>query len=318
LTAELAHGGRSVELGRVGVLIRSGAELVHLAEMLYLRLFRLVMLLTAIGALLSLWFGGLEAGKAPAAATAVFAGIGVSCAAIGFARTREVYCWLRYNRVHQVAPAALAIAAVAFNGADSPSWWVALPMLWVIADVGSMALAVSAGVMSAAAYISATVAGGTPLIHHGDAGILGAAVALPINAAIGAVAAEQFARFVLALGRLQAQEHTPTPPRRVTIPVDPPAPQGRPLASTVREPPEPATRLTARQLEALLLARDGLLQAEIASCLGISSRQVERLMHAARKRVGATTTSELIALLVSGRLVPAPPGDARAGGDTKD
>ena len=55
----------------------------------------------------------------------------------------------------------------------------------------------------------------------------------------------------------------------------------------MREPREPTTRLTARQLEALLLARDGLMQAEIASCMGISSRQVERLLHDARERVGA-------------------------------
>jgi len=306
MTTELARS-RPSQFGQRGVIIRSGAELVHLAEMLYLRLFRLVMLLTAVGALLSLWFGGLEAGKAPGATTAVFAGIGMSCAAVGFGRTHEVYCWLRYNRAHQAAPAVLAIAVVALNGADSPSWWVALPMLWVIADVSSMTLAASVGALVAGAFVVATVAGGTPLIHHGDAGILGAAVALPINAAIGGVAAEQFARFVLGLRRLQAQEHAPTAPRRVTAVVDPPAEsQSRPRPSTVREPRMPASRITARQLEALLLARDGLLQPEIASCLGISSRQVERLMHDARERVGAATTSELIALLVSGGLVPAP------------
>jgi len=183
-------------------------------------------------------------------------------------------------------------------------------MLWVIADVSSMTLAVSAGVVTATAFVLTTVAGGTPLIDHGDAGILGAAVALPINAFIGAVAAEHFARFVLALRRLQDREPTPPAPRRVAVSETPrAASQRRPrVSSRASEPREPATRLTARQLEALLLARDGLLQAEIASCLGISTRQVERLMHDARERVGAATTGELIALLVSDGLVPTPPG----------
>jgi len=63
--------------------------------------------------------------------------------------------------------------------------------------------------------------------------------------------------------------------------------------------------LTSRQLEVALLARDGLLEGEIAACLGISVRQVERLLHDARERSGAATTSELVALLVTGRLAPA-------------
>lgn len=70
-----------------------------------------------------------------------------------------------------------------------------------------------------------------------------------------------------------------------------------------------AFRLTARQLEVILLARDGLHQPEIAGCLGISPRQVERHLEQARRRTGALTTAHLVAMLVSERLTPATDGD---------
>jgi DNA-binding NarL/FixJ family response regulator len=57
--------------------------------------------------------------------------------------------------------------------------------------------------------------------------------------------------------------------------------------------------LTSRQLQAALLARDGLKQPEIASALSISSRQVQRLLSQARQRMGATCTTQLLAMLVT-------------------
>jgi hypothetical protein len=62
-----------------------------------------------------------------------------------------------------------------------------------------------------------------------------------------------------------------------------------------------------------LLVRDGLHHDEIASCLSVSRRQVERLVEQARSRVGAATTSELVGTLVDGRLVPAPLEPRRGG-----
>jgi DNA-binding CsgD family transcriptional regulator len=292
-------------------LIRNGAELVHLAEELYVRLFRLVMLLTIAGSALSLWLGGLGPPGGPGVVTFLFAGIGTALAVFGLARPRQLYCWLRYNRAHQLTPTLLAVLAVTLNGAGSPSWWVALPLLWIVADVSSTILAVAAALVTAGAYLATTAATGTPLVSHGNAGILAAAVALPINTGIGRLAAEVFARFVLNLHRVELEQHTeergepmrvenlaPTPQREFVVPrVAAPAGRERLRART--------SLLTSRQLEVALLARDGLLEGEIAACLGISVRQVERLLHDARERSGAATTSELVALLVTGRLAPA-------------
>jgi DNA-binding CsgD family transcriptional regulator len=65
------------------------------------------------------------------------------------------------------------------------------------------------------------------------------------------------------------------------------------------------SRLTVRQLEVALLARDGLLQAEIAEALAISVTQVERHLRQARERVGAATVGELLAVLVADGVIGA-------------
>jgi DNA-binding CsgD family transcriptional regulator len=283
---------------------------VHLAEELYVRLFVMVLWLTVAGCGISLWFGGIEAGRAPGVLTALIAVIGMVLAVTGLTRRREVYRWLRYDRAHQLAPGLLAALAVAFNGPDSPSWWVALPLLWLVADVSSTTLAAAAAVVTAGAYLLGTTLGGEALIHNGDAGVLAAAVALPLNVFVGRLAAEVFGRFVLSLHRLEAELAAPATspiavPNLATAPSDP-----RRHVPTPRAPRRPRTagsRLTSRQLEAALLARDGLLQSEIALCLGISPRQVERLLQEARTRVGATTTAHLVAMLVAGKLAPPAP-----------
>ena len=48
----------------------------------------------------------------------------------------------------------------------------------------------------------------------------------------------------------------------------------------------------------------GLLHAEIARALGVSTRQVERLLASARSRTGTATTSQLVAALVTDELAP--------------
>jgi predicted DNA-binding protein (UPF0251 family) len=53
-----------------------------------------------------------------------------------------------------------------------------------------------------------------------------------------------------------------------------------------------------------LLIRDGLHQSEAAASLGISRRQVERLLGEARERAGPLTTSHLVAMLVNAGLAP--------------
>lgn len=76
-------------------------------------------------------------------------------------------------------------------------------------------------------------------------------------------------------------------------------PRGRPRARGT-------AGLTPRQLEVVLLLRDGLQQSQIAEALSISRRQVERHVSDARARTGARTSAELVARVVRDGLVPAP------------
>src|ERR1700690_4384490 len=85
-------------------LIRSGAELVHLAEELYVRLFVMVLWLTVAGCAISLWFGGIVAARDPTLLTSIVAAGGFGLAVTGLIRPREAYRWLRYDRLHQLAP----------------------------------------------------------------------------------------------------------------------------------------------------------------------------------------------------------------------
>ncbi len=305
---ELRPASGSPARSAAGPLVRNGAELVHLTEALYLQLFRMVMALTLAGCVLSIWFGALADRGAPSALTLVFAGGGIAFAAAGLARPDHLYGWLRYSRWRQLTPAAVAATMVAVNGPDSPSWWVAMPLLWVVADLAPNGLALAAAAVTSLAYLAGTVLGGEALIQSGNAGILAAAVALFVNTAIGRLAAEVFGRFVLRLGRL-ASAQADVSAKPVPVPNLAGAHSETPAPTHARRRPRRTVGplgLTARQLEVALLVRDGLRQSEIALCLSISPRQVARLLTDARERTGAASTAHLVAMLVAADLTPPP------------
>jgi DNA-binding CsgD family transcriptional regulator len=288
-------------------LIWRGADLVYLTEELYLRLLILTLLLTVIGCALSVWFAVIGS-HTSLLLTSMVAAVALAFAVLGLARPRPCYRWLRHSQLRQISPAAFAIIAVLCNGPDSPSWWVALPLLWVIAAVSSTTLSVAAATVTAGAYLAGTALGGEPLVYNGDAEILGAAVALPGNILIGRLVAEVFAGFVLRLHQLERQAEAPAPPRPVRVVagptiVDSPA-TSRPTPAGTQKRRRSLAHLTSRELEALLLVCDGLLHAEIALALGVSTRQVERLLASARSRTGTATTSQLVAKLVADQLTP--------------
>lgn len=62
--------------------------------------------------------------------------------------------------------------------------------------------------------------------------------------------------------------------------------------------------LTKKQIEAVDLARQGLLQTEIAEQMNISTRQVYRVLGDARRILGVKTNHELVAKAISQGLLP--------------
>jgi len=62
--------------------------------------------------------------------------------------------------------------------------------------------------------------------------------------------------------------------------------------------PAAALDLTRRQLEVLALLADGLRYSEVAACLSISTRQVQRHAAQAVERGGAVNLCQLVAMAI--------------------
>ncbi len=305
--------------GAGGFLIRCGADLVYVAEDLYVRLFVLTLVLLAVCSGWSVWARLADSQRGNLALTIVFAGFGLAAAVAGIVKRRAAYGWLRRTRVRQSLPAVAAIVMMLADGPHSATWWMAFALLFVMASVSSTSMTVLAAVLAAAAYCGGTLLYDNPLVYRGDTSNLVGAAMLVVNALVARAVAESFGVFVLRLHRLEL-ELTEPPPRPLKVENLARRPEPSPVAGDLRpaarRAPLSAVRssLTARQLEVLLLVRDGLHHDEIASCLSVGRRQVERLVEQARSRVGAATTSELVGMLVDGRLVPAPTEPRRGAG----
>ena len=304
------------------VEITRGADAVHLAEELSLRLFVLALAFVLVGSALSAWPEIVGTYSTGGLLTIPLALGGVAFALAGLARPRRLYDWLRYSPTRQFAPALAAIAAMLVNGRQSPSWWLALALLVLVASVSSMRLSLVAASLAAAAFLGGTVMRGGGLITAGDVGMLAGTVGLIAYTLVGASVAETLGRFVLMLHRLEHQVASPSPPaplRVANLAAQPTgttdvthktsttprtASQGAARRLPHRHDAGGTSRLTRRQLEVAFLVRDGLKQPEIAIALSISPRQVERLLSQARERAGAATTGHLVAMLVTDGLVP--------------
>jgi DNA-binding CsgD family transcriptional regulator len=297
--------------GAGGFLVRRGADLVHVVEGLYVRLFVLTLVLLALGSGWSVWARLADAQRGQLVLTVAFAALGVVTALAGIVLRRRAYRWLRYNRARQSLPGVVAVVILLADGPHSATWWMAFALLFVMASVSSTSLTLLAALFAAGAYIGGTLIYGSALIYHGDMSNLVGAAMLVVDALVARAVTEVFGSYVLHLHRLETQiaEAPVAPPIKVANLAGSPAePQREPAPSRSarrRALNSGGSRLTARQLEVALLIRDGLHAYEIANCLAISQRQVERLSEQARTRVGAATTSELVAMLVRGRLLPA-------------
>jgi DNA-binding CsgD family transcriptional regulator len=289
---------------RNACLIRSGADLVELVEQLYRRLFDVTLRLIVGGAALSTLFAGLRSADWHDGLTAALA-IGCTAAALLTLRSSPAaYSWLRQRAWRPGIPAALGSFLLLVDGPAGPLWFVALACIAATSVLASRRQTMSLALLASGSYILGTLLPGASLITQHDPGRIAAAAGLTLDGLLCVAVVEWLARFVLRLHKLELE---------AIARVQPPLYVGNVGATkqseptTRQSPPRGVSRLTARQLEVVVLLRDGLRQDEIAECLSISARQVERLVADARARVDAHTTAGLVALLVSGGLVPPPP-----------
>ena len=289
-----------------GALIRSGADLVELVERLYMRLFTVALWLVVGGTVLSVVYARLQPQDWHGGSTAAIAAGCATAALLSIRGDPRAYLWLRGRRWRAGLPGLLGGAILVLGGPGGPLWFVALAAVALTAVLAAPGQTIIVALLASGCYVLGTVFSGASLVPHHDAGRLSAAGGLTLDGLLCIGVVEMLARFVLRLHRLEleASGWPPAPIQLGDIGGSTSPPRRRPQVAL----PRGTSRLTARQLEAVVLLRDGLRQEEIAACMSISSRQVERLVAQARRRADARTTAELVALLVRGGLVPPPTG----------
>lgn len=292
-----------VSPGNTGALVRSGADLVELVERLYLRLFGISLGLVVGASGLSVIFAVLQPTNWHRGATAGAAAASAAAAFIVLRGGAGPYFWLRRQAWGPILPGALGGLTLLLGGPGGALWFVALAGIGVTSVLASPRQTMAVAVCGTGCYILGTVLPGGSLVSAHDPSRLAAAGGLALDGLLCLAVVDSLARFVLRLYRFEL-EASGWHPRPVFV-GDVGGSARRPEQRVVRLLPRGSSRLTARQLEVVVLLRDGLRQDEIAVCLSISARQVERLVAEARRRVDAKTTAELVASLVRGGLVPA-------------
>lgn len=290
-------------------LVRSGAELVHLALETRVRLTAIALI--ALGAAAALSMLVADAREHVSTLAIAFAVLALLACGGGLTRTWTLYRWLSLGDARRLLPAAVASVVVLADGPYSPSWWIALALLMLQAVIlASTAITLVGNLLATGAYATGILARSDPLLPDGQTKYMTVMLGLALIPIAAHIVTEALTRFTLHIHLFEhdvaASERPPIRVHAEVTPVTTPVQVDTPLQLERKQParrprsssPSIASQLTARQLEVVLLARDGMLHAEIASCLGISARQVEHALARARKRVGAATTAQLVAMVV--------------------
>jgi DNA-binding CsgD family transcriptional regulator len=210
----------------------------------------------------------------------------------------------------------VAAALVASPQMSSELWWPSRAIL--------MALALVTSLRRTLAYCLVVL--GTNLAGHlvaADLGdthavtIIGLWIGYPLWLLAITILTDRLVSHVLRVNVAPARAAGSEPPRRVPVSDPEPARAPAPRAAEVvvasagndeapRAAPSAVTtrRLTARQLQVVALLADGLRQREVAACLSISERQVQRHIADAVARLGLRSAYELAAVAVSEGIVP--------------
>jgi DNA-binding CsgD family transcriptional regulator len=302
-----------------GPVFRSGAELVALSERFYGGVFVGAVGFVGLAALATLVLFPARNFPAGAPVTPAFAATALILVASVLAvwRARAVYRTLRRWPQLQLGLVAVAAALIANPELTSGLWWPSCAIL--------MALALVVPLRRTLVYCLLVL--GTNLAGHLVArdlddippvDIIGLWIGFPLWLMAVAVVTDRLSSYILLLNAPPAAEAPREPPRRVDASSSP-EPPGEPAAQAAEvvlapageepappEAPAPATRrLTARQLQVVALLADGLRHREVAACLSISERQVQRHVAEAVARLGLRNAYELAAVAVAEGLVPA-------------
>lgn len=318
-TAPEAHGKQLVaaDLESAGAMVLSGAEIAAITERFYLRVMAGAAGFVSAAAaaalvVLPLRTDTLAAGDVTA--TAVVAAAVTALSLLAVWRSGDLYRALRRSPPLEL-PLALLVATLVsvVSPLRNELWWPACAILMLLGVVAPVSRALAYCVVALIANLVAHVAGGD-LASVPAVAVIGLWIGMPLFTAGSTLIVEQLAG---QLVRLNARRSSP-PPARVTAWTHPPKSASPRELLTVGQPPryqQPAgpprasgasSRLTARQVEVVTLMADGLRYREVADCLSISVRQVQRHVSQAIGRLGVANAYELVRVLVDERIVASP------------
>jgi DNA-binding CsgD family transcriptional regulator len=299
-----------------GRLVLRGVELVELSERFYRGLFAGGVAFVGVASVVALaLLPGRPRTPATTAAMLVATVPMILVAPVVIWRAERAYGVLRRSRRLELALVAVATAMVVYP-LRSELYWPACGLITVVAIMAPTRRWAAYCFVALAANLAAhTIAG--DLGRTPAEAIVGLWIGLPFWAATFSVVGDRFAAQVLLL---QTADPVAVPPLRVRAHVGDvagaagPDPRSVALAPAAGGPPPPRPpprpkdgamgRLTARQLQVTALLVDGLRYREVAACLSISERQVQRHVAAAVTRAAVRTANELIAVAAAEGLAP--------------
>jgi DNA-binding CsgD family transcriptional regulator len=211
---------------------------------------------------------------------------------------------------------------------SSALWWPSCAILMTLALVVPLRRVLTYCLVVLGANLAGhVVAADLDDVHAVD--IIGLWIGYPLWLAAIAIVTDRLAAYVLRVNVTRSSDPPPEPPRPVSARHREPAPAAAPgaaevVVATAGDGDAPATpaaesvaggirRLTARQTQVAALLADGLRHREVAACLSISERQVQRHIAEAVARLGLRNAYELAAVAVSAGLVPAAAAPAARG-----
>jgi DNA-binding CsgD family transcriptional regulator len=298
-----------------GIAVRSGAELVALSERFYGGVFVGAVAFVGLAALAALVVMPARDFRPGAPVPLAFAATALIAAGAVLAvwRAAAFYRALRRWPQLQLALVVVAAALIASPGMTSQLWWPSCAILMALSLVVSFRRALLYCLLVLGTNLAGhLVAADFDEIHPVD--IIGLWIGIPLWIMVVAIVTDRLSAFILRLNATPPPAETRRePPHPASVSTSEPSPA--PAADVVLAPdagePEadpPATlseRLTARQIQVVALLADGLRQREVADCLSISERQVQRHVAEAVARLGLRNAYELAAVAVSEGLVPA-------------
>jgi len=296
--------------------VRCGAELVELSERFYHGIFVGTIAFVGAAGVAALALLPLRVSDAGYTTITVVATM-VLVAAVPFAvrNAHTLYLLLRRNEAARLALVLLG-ATLVVHPLRSELWWPSCALLMLVSTLVPLRQALAYCLIVLLANLAAHAVA-RDLDETPPTTIIGLWIGYIYWCSACAIFTDRFAAYVLQLNKPTSPPKLP--PRRVH-PSQPSAtadPRTR-VAKTAQTPPteadgtDPDTpgdsaigNLTARQLQVVALLADGRRYDEIAACLAISERQVQRHVSNATGRLGLRNANHLTAVAVAEGLVPA-------------